>query len=32
VCALAVFGIVAYLLDGGELRAAVGRIRRAVAR
>jgi hypothetical protein len=26
------FGIVAYLLDGGELRAAVARARRAVAR
>jgi len=32
VCALAVFAIVAYLLDGGELRAALARIRRAVAR
>jgi putative peptidoglycan lipid II flippase len=30
--ALAVFGIVAYLLDGGELRAALARARRAVAR
>jgi putative peptidoglycan lipid II flippase len=27
VCALAVFGAVAYLLDGGELRAALGRVR-----
>jgi putative peptidoglycan lipid II flippase len=31
-CALVVFGLVAYLLDGGALRAAVGRARRAVAR
>jgi len=31
-CALAVFGLVAYLLDGGALRAAVGRARRAVIR
>jgi putative peptidoglycan lipid II flippase len=31
-CALAVFGLVAYLLDGGELRAALGRARRAVTR
>jgi putative peptidoglycan lipid II flippase len=31
-CALVVFGLVAYLLDGGELRAALGRARRAVAR
>jgi putative peptidoglycan lipid II flippase len=30
--ALAVFGLVAYLLDGGALRAAVGRARRAVTR
>jgi len=32
VCALAVFAMVAYLLDGGELRAAVTRIRRVVQR
>jgi putative peptidoglycan lipid II flippase len=32
VSAVAMFGIVAYLLDGGELRAAVARARRAVAR
>jgi putative peptidoglycan lipid II flippase len=31
-CALIVFGLVAYLLDGGALRAAVGRARRAVIR
>jgi putative peptidoglycan lipid II flippase len=31
-CALVVFGLVAYLLDGGELRAALGRARRAVGR
>jgi putative peptidoglycan lipid II flippase len=31
-CALAVFAAVAFLLDGGELRAAASRIRRAVLR
>lgn len=31
-CALAAFGLVSYLLDGGELRAAVARARRAVLR
>ena len=31
-CALAVFGLVAYLLDGGAFRAALGRARRAVTR
>jgi putative peptidoglycan lipid II flippase len=31
-CALAVFGVVAYLLDGGELRAALTRVRRTAAR
>ena len=32
VCATAVFGGVAYVLDGGELRAAIGRIRRTATR
>jgi len=32
VCALVVFTVVAYFLDGGELRAAIGRARRAVLR
>jgi putative peptidoglycan lipid II flippase len=32
VCAATVFGIVAYLLDGGELRAALARIRRTAPR
>ena len=32
VCALAAFAIVAYVLDGGDLRAAVTRIRRSVPR
>jgi putative peptidoglycan lipid II flippase len=31
-CALAVFGLVAYLLDGGAFRAALSRARRAVTR
>jgi putative peptidoglycan lipid II flippase len=31
-CALAVYGLVAYLLDGGAFRAALGRARRAVTR
>ena len=31
-CAVAVFGGVAYVLDGGELRAALGRVRRAATR
>ncbi len=32
VCATAVFGGVAYVLDGGELRAAIGRVRRTATR
>ncbi len=32
VCAAAVFAIVAYVLDGGELRAAVARVRRTATR
>ncbi|MGH3400306.1 MAG: murein biosynthesis integral membrane protein MurJ [Streptosporangiaceae bacterium] len=32
VCATAVFGGVAYVLDGGELRAALGRVRRTATR
>jgi putative peptidoglycan lipid II flippase len=32
ICAAAVFGLIAYLLDGGELRAAVARVRRTAAR
>ena len=31
-CAAAVFGGVAYVLDGGELRAAIGRVRRTATR
>lgn len=31
-CALAVFALVAYVLDGGELRAVVSRVRQALAR
>ena len=31
-CAAAVFAIVAYMLDGGELRAAVARVRRTATR
>ena len=32
VCAIAAFGAVAWLLDSGDMRAAVGRVRRAVLR
>jgi putative peptidoglycan lipid II flippase len=31
-CAIAVFGLIAYVLDGGELRAVVSRVRQALAR
>jgi len=31
-CAVAVFALVAYVLDGGELRAVVSRVRQALAR
>jgi putative peptidoglycan lipid II flippase len=32
VCAVAAFGVVAWFLDNGDLRAALGRARRAVTR